>query len=138
MEIISMSEHEFLNYRKGEGKTASAIRIYTTEEEVKPLSKKRNEQFNETLYLYFSDVEKEIEEGGKIYRPFNKEDYEKVIEFYEKNKKVDELIVHCHAGVCRSPGIVEGLGKKYNEDFKHGMVGDASVYPYPNVISWFK
>jgi len=55
--------------------------------------------YQDTIDLLFSDIE--IESHYAI----QEEDIIKIIEFIDKNKNVNEIIVHCEYGQGRSPAI---------------------------------
>ncbi len=139
MKAISLSEYEYQWLRKkNNNENWISIRIHGNDEKINFKSRGHDKQFKDILYLYFMDIQEVIEQDGTIYRPFNEDDYKKVIEFVEKHKDADKLFVHCAMGVCRSAGIVQGLGNKYDWiETQHGIDGKNSVFPYPNVISWF-
>lgn len=139
MLAISLSEYEFEWLRKRTDEKWVAIRIYSQKEEVKRLSKTFNEQFEDVLVTYFTDITEEVEQDGKLYKPFSKQNFDEVIEFVTKHQECDKLFIHCAMGVCRSAGVVVGLGKQFDWiQPQHGMDGKSSVYPYPNVVCWFK
>jgi len=141
MLAISCSEFEYQWIRKNERYTDEkwvAIRIFSHPSYMKQMSKQHDAQFDDILVLYFTDISKTVEQDGILYRPFNASDYQQVLDFIEEHKDADKVFVHCTLGVCRSAGIVHGLAHKYDWiRHQHGLRGDADVYPYPNVISWF-
>ena len=65
----------------------------------------------DVLTLYFDDVEREVK-GAKA---FSIDDASRIIEFVDKNKDVDTLLVHCYGGESRSRAVAgfirEYLGK---------------------------
>lgn len=74
------------------------------------------------LYLYFDDVDaSNIEEkinitfkdnDGNIYIPISKDDAVKIVDFVERYKdQVDNIIIHCYAGVSRSAGVCAAIMK---------------------------
>lgn len=139
MLAISLSENEFQWLRKKTDERWLAIRIYSQKEEVKGLSRKFDAQFEDTLITYFTDIKEEVEHDGKFYKPFSEQNYNEIIEFVTKHQNCDKLFIHCAMGVCRSSGVVVGLGNQFDWiKPQHGLEGKSSVYPYPNVVSWFK
>lgn len=140
MLAISLSEDEFKWLRK-ENKDEKwvAIRIYSQKDEVELLSRVFDKQFEDVLITFFTDIREEFEEDGKVYNIFGAQNYEDIIEFVNKHQDCDKLFVHCHAGICRSAGVVVGLENKYDWiKSQHGLDGKSPVYPYPNVVSWFE
>lgn len=138
MLAISLSEYEFGWLRKKEYETWAAIRIYSQKDEVKTFSKRFHAQFEDTLTTYFTDIREAVEENGKIYQPFSQQNYDDILAFVAKNCDCDKLFIHCAAGVCRSAGVVVGLSRQFNWITpQHGLHGNSTVHPYPNVVSWF-
>lgn len=140
MLAISMSEQEFMFLRKKDlNEKWIAIRIYSQPEEVKYMTKRFNQQFEDTLHVYFTDIPDAVEQDGKWYRPFSDENLQAIIAFIQKYEKADKVFVHCHAGVCRSPGVVVGLANLFPHIVaQHGLDGQTGVFPYPNVVSHFE
>ena len=78
------------------------------------------------LQLRFDDLDGEIFEkilkkyrdrGDDIDREkfiwFNEDHAESIIEFAERHKNIDRLIVHCHAGISRSSGVACAISHMY-------------------------
>lgn len=141
MLAMSLSEDEFQWLRKQMGEKSekwAAIRIYSQPDDVAPLSKGFESQFDDILVTYFTDITSEFEEDGKLYKPFHQENYDQIIDFVTKHSDCDKLFVHCTMGVCRSAGVVVGLNRQFDWiTAQHGLHGETSVYPYPNVVCWF-
>lgn len=79
-----------------------------------PARVEKTEFIKDILFLAFDDVEEEETLG---YKPMSKEDGILVRDFVEKFKnKVNEIIVHCDAGVSRSAGVAAAIGKYLNGD----------------------
>lgn len=134
MLAISLSEHEFGWLRKKEEETWAAIRIYSQKEEVKAFSKRFYAQFEDTLTTYFTDITEEVEEDGKVYKPFGQQNYKEILAFIEKNQACDKLFIHCAAGVCRSAGVAVGLSKQFHWiQAQHGLHGQSTVYCYSTI-----
>ena len=64
------------------------------------------------LSLEFQDLNKPY----KDYKIFNKKDAYSIFEFLERNKEIKNIIVHCDAGISRSPGVAAALAKIFNGD----------------------
>lgn len=139
MLAVSLSENEFQYLRKKTDEKWVAIRIYSQKEEVKGFSKKHDAQFEDTLITYFTDIKSEYEEDGKLYKPFSEQNFNEIIEFVTKHQNCDKIFIHCVMGIQRSAGVVVGLGNQFDWiEPQHGLDGKSSVYPYPNVVCWFK
>ena len=79
-----------------------------------PARIEKTEFVKDILFLAFDDVEEDRTYG---YKPMSKEDGVLVRDFVEKFKnEVNEIIVHCDAGVSRSAGIAAAIGKYLNGD----------------------
>lgn len=80
-----------------------------------PARIEKTEFVKDILFLAFDDVEEEDRICGC--KPMSKEDGILVRDFVEKFKnKVNEIIVHCDAGVSRSAGVAAAIGKYLNGD----------------------
>ena len=67
---------------------------------------------DEVLTLYVDDVEKETE-GAVLFSP---DHARQVIEFIERNRDVDTLLVHCYAGQSRSRAVAAFAVKMLGAD----------------------
>ncbi len=74
----------------------------------------------DVLTLYFDDIIREID--GLVL--FNENHAEKIINFIQKNKSADTLLVHCYAGQSRSRAVgafaLEMLGGSGDKLLKTG------------------
>ena len=113
------------------------ISISNSYEYNKKLIKNSASNIQDILYLYFDDVDTRHKENywwdsnndsvfkdefGNVYTPIQKKDAKAIVDFVEKYKdSVDEIVVHCFAGVSRSAGvcaaIMKALTGKDNEIF---------------------
>jgi predicted protein tyrosine phosphatase len=61
----------------------------------------------------FHDITEEymIESENRIIRPMEKEIAESIVEIAMKNRDCERWIIHCEAGISRSPGVAIGLAK---------------------------
>jgi predicted protein tyrosine phosphatase len=61
----------------------------------------------------FHDISQEyfLENQNKIIRPMEKEIAESIAEIAMDNRDNDRWIIHCEAGISRSPGVAIGLAK---------------------------
>lgn len=64
------------------------------------------------LSLEFHD----LDEPYKDYKIFSKEDAYSIFEFLKQNKNIRDIVIHCDAGVSRSPAIAAALAKIFNDD----------------------
>lgn len=62
-------------------------------------------QFHDITQEYF------IESQNKIIRPMEKEIAESIAEIAMNNRDCDRWIIHCEAGISRSPGVAIGLSR---------------------------
>lgn len=92
------------------------ISIYTPGDD--PPDVFENDKLVDVLQLCFDDVtygwHKRITESD-IVRPFSKEDSDKIAEFVLKYKDiVDNIAIHCDAGISRSVGVMVALNNYFN------------------------
>jgi len=68
-----------------------------------------------THKFFFHDVTEEffLENQNRIVRPMEKEIAESIVEIAIDNRGCDRWIIHCEAGVSRSPGVAIGLAKYF-------------------------
>jgi predicted protein tyrosine phosphatase len=61
----------------------------------------------------FHDIDREyfLENQNRIIRPMEKEIAESIAELAMNNRDCDRWIIHCEAGISRSPGVAIGLAK---------------------------
>lgn len=64
------------------------------------------------LSLEFHDLDKPY----KDYKLFSEEDAYKIFEFLKQNKEIRDIVVHCDAGISRSPAVAAALAKIFNGD----------------------
>ena len=74
----------------------------------------------DVLTLYFDDIDRVVEDA----KLFSKEQAEQIIEFINKNKEVETLLVHCYGGESRSRAVgafaLEMLGLSSKKLFEEG------------------
>lgn len=62
-------------------------------------------------------------------RPIELDEAKRIVEFAEKNRDVDTLIVHCDAGVCRSSGVALALCRYVYQDWdNHAMIQKSAKF----------
>jgi predicted protein tyrosine phosphatase len=77
---------------------------------------KLSDKWTHVLRLQFHDIDREVSsKDGTPYVMFNKEMATSVLEFYKNlPEDIDMLVVHCHAGISRSAGVVLALCDIFN------------------------
>lgn len=86
----------------------------------------KNENILGILELHFNDIERQYGD----YKIPVKEDFKELKGFIDKYKnKVDEIVVHCHAGISRSSATASAICKYLNID--DGFIWDSFMY-HPN------
>ena len=70
------------------------------------------------LYLKFHDVD--VAKSSN-YTLFNESQAQQILEFAARMKdaKVDIMLIHCHAGICRSSAVAAALTKVYGQNDDH-------------------
>jgi len=63
-------------------------------------------RFRAVLRLWFSDI---VEATGPEDVLFAPEHVSAIVEFMERWRSAERLVVHCHVGMSRSPGVALGL-----------------------------
>lgn len=59
----------------------------------------------------FHDVTEEYMVNDRIIRPMEKEIAESIVEIAMNNRDCDRWVIHCEAGISRSPAVAIGLSK---------------------------
>lgn len=77
---------------------------------------KLKNNWKDVLRLEFDDIDRlhpdiSLLVGTNL---FSKDQAQEVVEFLDKNKDVDELIVHCMAGISRSAAIARFAAERFN------------------------
>jgi predicted protein tyrosine phosphatase len=85
--------------------------------------------FAAVLRLAFSDIMR-IESPEDVL--FSPEHAAAIVEFVEQWRHADRLVVHCHAGVSRSPGVALGLCDRF------GWPAGAFEEGYPSWNRWVR
>jgi predicted protein tyrosine phosphatase len=67
-------------------------------------------RFAAVLRLAFSDIVAAETPADVLFAP---EHAEAVVEFVDRWRHAERLVVHCHVGVSRSPGVALGLCDRY-------------------------
>jgi predicted protein tyrosine phosphatase len=110
-EILVMSRRQIETYEFGNVGKVAIISITDPLESL--VNIRSSDNILDVLSLKFYDVDKEA--GG--YKPMNEDDAKKIVSFVSKWwRKVDYIVVQCHAGISRSAGVDAGLAKWYFSD----------------------
>jgi len=104
-----------------------------------------NKYRKDTLYLMFHDIDvRHIDtlnsrEDRNEYVLFNEDFARNILNFVEKHiKDIDLIVVHCHAGVCRSVACASALSKILNnEDDKIFKSGVPNILVYTTLLNKF-
>lgn len=83
---------------------SAIIRIGDTKEELDNL--KLQHEFDKELRLHFYDIYPSHRIPDN-FNEFKKVNYDKLIQFFDEiiGSDIEELVIHCHAGISRSPAI---------------------------------
>lgn len=83
------------------------------------------------LNLHFHDVIEEELIGTELWRTIDPSQAELIIDFVDDNiEKSECLIVHCQAGMSRSPGVAIGLSRYYQFSNENEL---RSQFPHFNI-----
>lgn len=102
-----MAERQVLS-DKERNKKIAGISIYSSGDQPASLS-----YCDTMLSLNFDDVSV-TDIPGTV--PFSMNHVEKILDFMEKHQDADFLIIHCDAGVSRSPAVAIAIAEIYNDD----------------------
>ena len=105
--------------------TPECLKYYLDEEETKHYFKDRQNVLN----LDFDDIGKDVLYNGHLFKTMTMEQAEKSVDFIEKmiNNGVDEIIIHCRAGMSRSRAFGEWIYrycKEHNVDVEYSDRND--------------
>lgn len=70
-------------------------------------------------YIYFDDIEQRHVELGSNLKLMEERDVERIYDFIkscEKDERIEEIIVHCHAGISRSSAVAAGICLMLKQD----------------------
>lgn len=124
--VLSKAEIESTSVQSKLTKKHIVLSISDTTDSIPLLPLNRN-RLN-TFYMFFDDIDKETE-GIKSYQPFHKLQAESLLVFIngmlEVHKDLEQIVVHCFAGVSRSIGMASALSfildKTDTKIFKSGI-----------------
>ena len=105
--------------------TPECLKYYLDEEETKHYFKDRQNVLN----LDFDDIGKDVLYNGHLFKTMTMGQAEKSVDFIEKmiNNDVDEIIIHCRAGMSRSRAFGEWIYrycKEHNVDVEYSDRND--------------
>lgn len=92
-----------------------------------------NHSYKYELILSFYDIEPRVGLPTN-WNWFNRNDGEKAIEFFNQISDCEELVIHCHAGVSRSPAIALGYGWFTNNEELVNQILNGSYLPNKQVL----
>jgi predicted protein tyrosine phosphatase len=75
------------------------------------------ERFLEVLEVYIDDITQEQYDDhlrGSNFVVYNELDADRVVNFILDNKDVDDIIIHCHAGISRSSALGLAISEYFN------------------------
>lgn len=107
--FITMSRGQVKRYTY-KSHTEDYIIVSINEPNEKPPRFNRNIHLKDVLYLYFED----ISEISDNHITMSNQDAINILEFIDKHKDIDNIIIHCVAGVSRSVSIRCALEEIYN------------------------
>ncbi|MEK3955807.1 hypothetical protein [Psychrobacillus sp. FSL K6-1464] len=125
VKVLSMSRANL--YRTV--KKACIIRIGDMESDFRPLE----QEYVKECTLCFYDVEPSTTLPSN-WNWFNKEQGEKVLTFFKSFNNEEELIIHCHAGVSRSPAIALSYAWYVNDLILEKAILEGKYAPNAQVL----
>lgn len=124
--IYKATNEEFIN-----SFDSSFVVVSTASPEMEDYKIPDNKNCKGVLYLRFHDVTIDGDVNSirpvdkNNIKPINKNDVNQLLDFVEKHKEESQWLVHCEAGLSRSPGIALALSEILN-----GRRADHSPYVY--------
>lgn len=88
-----------------------------------------NEDRDNLRVLFFDDVTEDIQLNWGVAKAFTKEQGKIIIDFLNKMKDRDTLIVHCHAGISRSGAVGQFAADFYGIDYKEFRNTNPHIHP---------
>ncbi|KZD71157.1 dual specificity protein phosphatase family protein [Bacillus cereus] len=133
MELIILSQEQAIHFRPVKGNKTVLIRIHDPNEIVKtPVFE---ELFDDIVHLTFHDV------VPKEYLPSNIKYFElshadRVISFVNDYIDAHTIVIHCHAGISRSPALAIGIAWIIKNDYLQNKILESGKYiPNPHVLN---
>ncbi|MFJ8528641.1 hypothetical protein [Bacillus sp. NPDC094106] len=114
------------------------IRIADKDGELPPLE--NPSQYKGILELYFYDLHMTEDEWKKSnlvkYNIFSKCQARHLFSFVEQHRKADSFVIHCGAGVSRSPAIAIGVAKHLGDnDLANRIMNDDKYFLNQHVLT---
>jgi predicted protein tyrosine phosphatase len=106
MKMLIYPHHVAEAYKPAEGLKTAMIRILEPDGGNGEL--KYESEFEYVLSLYFHDLTIEMVrqvENPEKYKLISEDDSKAIVQFFEKFQDIDVIIIHCYAGINRSPAI---------------------------------
>lgn len=128
MLITIKSIDEAIEYSYSNINKKIAIVSITCLDDTLPNFNKENDKILDILELHFNDIERPY----KDYQIPKKEDFENLKSFIDNYKnQVDEIVVHCHAGISRSSATASAICRYL--DIDDSFIWDSYLYS-PNKL----
>lgn len=108
--IVTMSKEQAINYTYKKQKEEYIIISINETDGIKPMFNRNNKKLKNILYLHFDDISREL----KDHITMSNQDAIDILEFINNHKNIDNIIIHCKAGVSRSVSIRCALEEIYN------------------------
>lgn len=107
MKLIILSMNEAVEYKPNSNEDTAVIRIHDPSEAIYPL--KYEALFKEELYVFFHDARIMNEDLHDDVKPMSLFDAKRIMQFALRNRDLDSLVIHCHAGISRSASVALAL-----------------------------
>lgn len=91
----------------------------------------RNPNIKEIIYFFFEDDEESCRTDPRTI--IQHSDAEKIVNFVKRNQNVNEIIVHCVAGISRSSGIAAAIMEYFEQDENEIFMNDKY---FPNMTCY--
>ncbi|WP_336770105.1 hypothetical protein [Bacillus bombysepticus] len=133
MDLIILSKEQAIHFQPVKNKKTVLIRIHDPNETVK--SPIYEDLFVDILLLSFHDV------VPKDYLPsnikyFDKVNADKFITFVKEYIDAHTIVIHCHAGISRSPALAIGISWIINDNNLQDQILESGKYiPNPHVLN---
>ncbi|GAB6454465.1 tyrosine phosphatase family protein [Bacillus luti] len=133
MEIIILSQEQAIHFRPVKDNKTVLIRIHDPNETVKtPVFE---DLFEDIIHFSFHDV------VPKDYLPrnikyFELSDADRIISFVKEYIDAHTIVIHCHAGISRSPALAIGIAWIMKNDYLQNEILESGKYiPNPHVLN---
>lgn len=93
------------------------------------------ERFEDVLELYFDDISQESYDDhlrGTNFVIYSDTEAKQVFDFLSNRDEIDNLVIHCHAGISRSSGLGLGIAEHLELDSVVDHIQNSRLY-IPNL-----